>query len=434
MKELPNIPEARSLWASTAEPAVRLPRLETDRRADVVIVGGGYSGLSAAHALQRRGLHAVVLDANAIGLGASGRNGGVVSAKFRISFPAIAAAYGIDMARRMHNIAHESVDMVAELIDEFGISNAQFERTGHLRCAHTERSLDAITAEAQWLRSQLGDHAISMQSRAQVAEETGSQAFTGGVLNTHSGTIHPLNYVRGLAAGLTARQVEIFENSPVLRIERETAGVRVETPAGTVRAPQVIIATDAYSNLTPATERVRRAIIPFRSSIIATERLPSDIESKLMVARRSYTETRRMMKWFRKKDGRMVFGGRGAFGREEKQSAFDALRRAMIELFPELDGIGIAFQWSGFVGMTLDQLPHVGRLDDRTCICLGYNGAGVAMASLLGRYAAAFAAGESPDVALLDAGRLKQVPFYPLRAPGIRMVAGWYQLLDALGR
>jgi glycine/D-amino acid oxidase-like deaminating enzyme len=106
----------------------------------------------------------------------------------------------------------------------------------------------------------------------------------------------------------------------------------------------------------------------------------------------------------------------------------------MIELFPELDGIGIAFQWSGFVGMTLDQLPHVGRLDDRTCICLGYNGAGVAMASLLGRYAAAFAAGESPDVALLDAGRLKQVPFYPLRAPGIRMVAGWYQLLDALGR
>jgi glycine/D-amino acid oxidase-like deaminating enzyme len=141
-----------------------------------------------------------------------------------------------------------------------------------------------------------------------------------------------------------------------------------------------------------------------------------------------------MMKWFRKVDDRVIFGGRGAFGKEDAASAFDALQKSMVALFPDLAGIGIGFKWSGYVGMTLDQLPHVGRQDERTSFCVGYNGAGVAMSSLLGRYAAAFAAGETPDVALLDAARLKAVPFYPLRAPAVRLVAGWYQLLDAMGR
>jgi glycine/D-amino acid oxidase-like deaminating enzyme len=384
--------------------------------------------------LQQRGIRPLVLEANSIGWGASGRNGGVVSAKFRVSFPAIARSFGTEAAKRMHRIAHESVDVVEELVAEFDIRSAQFERTGNLRCAHTERALDAITAEAEWLCRELGDHSVSVLSRAQVAQETGSEAFTGGVLNSHSGTIHPLNYVRGLAAGLLARQVDIFENSPVLRIGRANGGLMVETPSGTVRARQAIIATDAYSDLTPATRHLSRTIIPFRSAIIATQHLPHAIESKLLTGRRSYTETRRMMKWFRKADGRVLFGGRGAFGKEDAPSAFAALRRAMTALFPDLEGLEIEFKWSGLVGMTLDQLPHVGRLDDRTCICVGYNGAGVAMASLLGRYAAAFAMGESPDVALLDAALLKPVPFYPLRAPGIRMVAGWYQLLDAVGR
>jgi glycine/D-amino acid oxidase-like deaminating enzyme len=423
-----------SLWMHTAEPGPQLPRLEADTTAEVVIVGGGYSGLSAAHALAQRGIRPVVLDARKIGWGASGRNGGVVSAKFRISFPAIAQSYGLEMARRMHRIAHDSVDAVEQLVAEFDIGSAHFERTGHLRCAHTERARDTISAEAEWLRRELFDHSVSVLSREQVAQETGSQAFVGGVLTSDSGTIHPLNYVRGLAAGLAARKVDIFEDSPVEWIRHESGALLVGTPGGTVRAPQAIIATDAYSSLTPATGHFRRTIIPFRTAIIATERLPSDIERKLMIGRRSYTETRRMMKWFRKVDGRVVFGGRGAFGMEDTPAAFDALQRAMVDLFPELGEAAIAFKWSGHVGMTLDQIPHVGRLDERISFCLGYNGAGVAMSSLLGRHAAAFAAGEAPDVGLLDAARLKTIPFYPLREPAVRLVAGWYQLLDAVGR
>jgi glycine/D-amino acid oxidase-like deaminating enzyme len=141
-----------------------------------------------------------------------------------------------------------------------------------------------------------------------------------------------------------------------------------------------------------------------------------------------------MMRWFRMVDDRVVFGGRGAFGKQDSQAAFDALRKAMTGIFPELAGVPLAFKWSGLVGMTLDSVPHIGRLDDRMLFSMGYNGAGVAMSSLMGRYLARFVRGEAPDVGLLDASRLKSIPFYPLREPAIRMVAGWYQFLDAIGR
>ena len=141
-----------------------------------------------------------------------------------------------------------------------------------------------------------------------------------------------------------------------------------------------------------------------------------------------------MMRWFRMVDDRVVFGGRGAFGKHDSKAAFGALRRAMVGIFPELAGSALAFRWSGLVGMTLDAMPHIGRLDEQTLFAMGYNGAGVAMSSLMGRYLAAFVRGETPDVGLLDAGRLKTIPFYPLREPAVRMVAGWYQLLDAIGQ
>lgn len=426
--------DAHSLWKSTAEPGPVLPTLEADLGAEVAIVGGGYSGLSAAHALQQRGIEPVVLEARTVGWGASGRNGGVVSAKFRMSLPAIAKAYGLETACRMHGIAHESLDAVEELIADLAIAHAQFERTGNLRCAHTQRALGALVAEADWLRSALNDDSCRLLPREELADELGTAAFTGGVLHRLAGTIHPLNYVRGMAAGLAARQVRIFENSPVTRIRPEAAGVVVETPGGRVRARQVLIATEAYSELTAATRPVSRSIVPFRSAIIATERMPARLQARLLTARRGYSETRRMMKWFRKVDGRFVFGGRGAFGREDSLSSFEALRRAMTALFPDLEGLAIEFQWSGLVGMTPNQLPRVGWIDERTCVCFGYNGVGIAMATLLGRKAGRLLAGESHPLGLFDASRLKPVPLHALRAPGVRMVAGWYQLLDALGR
>lgn len=425
---------APSLWRATADALRPLPPLGGDAQADVVIIGGGYTGLSAAHHLAACGLEPIVLEANQPGWGASGRNGGVVTAKFRLSFPAIAAAHGKPMAKRMYEIAHEATDIVAELVDAYGIESAKLTRSGQVKAAHNHQTLVAAVAEADWVRTELGDRTMSVLDADEVRAETGSTGFVGGVLNAGSGGIHPLNYLHGLANGLAEKGIRIHPDTPALGLRREGDGVVVDTPGGTVRARQAIVATNGYSDLTAATAEYRTTLIPFRSAIVATEKLSPNLAATIMPTRRTYTETKRMMRWFRMVDDRVVFGGRGAFGKSDRASAFRALHKAMTGIYPQLADVPIAYRWSGLVAMTLDSMPHVGRTDERVMFAMGYNGAGVAVASLMGRTLAAFARGETPDVGLLDAARMRRVPFYPLREPAIRMVAGWYQFLDAIGR
>ena len=425
---------ASSLWAGTAEPLPAFPSLSGEVKADVAIIGAGYTGLSAAHHVAKSGLAPVVLEANHPGWGASGRNGGVITAKFRQSFRDIDKAHGRAMARRMYDIAHESVDIVEELVSEFGITAARLTRGGQVKAAHNLAALQAAIDEAKWMKREMGDARVKILDAQEAREETGSKTFVGGVLNPGSGGIHPLNYLHGLAKGVAQRGVAIHQESPVLRLRRDNGGVIAETPKGAARARQVIIATNSYSDLTPATAHLQRTLVPFRSAIIATERLSPKLAGSMMPTERTYTETKRMMRWFRKVDDRVVFGGRGAFGKQDSEPAFDALRKAMVGIFPELSEIPLAFKWSGLVAMTLDSMPHIGRLDERTLFAMGYNGAGVAMSSLMGRYLAALIRGEKPELGLLDTSRLKTIPLYPLREPAIRMVAGWYQFLDAVGR
>ena len=144
--------------------------------------------------------------------------------------------------------------------------------------------------------------------------------FVGGVLNPGSGGIHPLNYLRGLAKGVAQRGVPIFQESPVLALRRDGDGVVAETPGGSVRARQAIIATNSYSDLTSATARLQRTLVPFRSALIATEKLSPNLAGSLMPTGRTYTETKRMMRWFRKVDDRVIFGGRGAFGKQDSEA------------------------------------------------------------------------------------------------------------------
>ncbi|MDA9451458.1 MULTISPECIES: NAD(P)/FAD-dependent oxidoreductase [unclassified Bradyrhizobium] len=428
------LPSVNSLWEATAEPVRDFPVLSDEHKADVVIIGAGYTGLSAAHHIAKDSASPIVLEANRPGWGASGRNGGVITAKFRLSFREIDAAHGRAMAKRMYEIAHESTDMVEELVSEFGITSANLTRTGQVKAAHNQTTLKAAIDEANWMTREMGSAEVRILNKREVREETGSDIFVGGVLNPGSGGIHPLNYLRGLADGVARRGVPIFQESPVVKLRREKNGIVAETPQGAVRAKQAIIATNSYSDLTGATAHMQRTLIPFRSAMVATEQLPRNLAGKLMPTGRTYTETKRMMRWFRMVDNRVIFGGRGAFGKQDSQAAFDALRKAMVGIFPDLAEVPLAYKWSGLVAMTLDSVPHIGRIDDRTLVSLGYNGAGVAMSSLMGRYLAALVRGESPDVGLLDVRGMRPIPFYPLREPAVRMVAGWYQFLDAIGQ
>ncbi len=434
MSTRPPFDDIKSLWQATAASRPQFSALAGKGQYDVAIIGGGYTGLSTARYLARKGLSSIVLEASRIGWGASGRNGGVVSAKFRLAYRDIASRFGIDIARRMHDISIEAAEHVGELVSDYAIEGADYHSTGSLRCAHNQLALDALKAECAWLNEALGDTACSIQSAEEVAAETGSGDFVGGMLNTHGGIIHPLNFVLGLARGVQAEGATICENAPVLGIKRDANGVVVETENTTIRAKTVVIATNSYSDLTRATAPVRKSIIPFRSAMIATEPLTGTAGEHLLQNGRSYTETRRMMRWFRKSGDRLIYGGRGAFGKTDSEAAFAALHKAMVKQFPELGSVQVTHRWSGLVAMTLDSLPHVGRIDDRLIYAVGYNGTGVAMSSYIGKHVAEIVAGQPVDLGLLTQMPLKQIPFYGLRVPAVRVVAGWYQFLDAIGR
>jgi gamma-glutamylputrescine oxidase len=422
-----------SLWEATADPLPGHPALTDEVRADVAIVGAGFTGLSAALQIAKDGRRAVILEAESVGWGASGRNGGLVSGKFRVPFHVVDAMHGREEARRLHHIGKQAVQTVAELIDEHGIGSANFQMTGYVTAAHSAQAFAAQRFATEWLADALGDTSSRVLDRDEVAAEIGSSTYVGGVLNAAAGCLHPLNYVRGLARAAIKLGVQIFEDSAATSVRCEGPDLRVNTTHGSVRARQLILATNGYSSRQAATKGVRSRIIPFRSAIVATAPLSDAARNCILPNGRVAADTRRLLRWYRIVGDRLVFGGRGAFGQQDSEVAFNRLVRDMIHAFPELDGAKIDYRWSGLVAMTLDQLPHIGELEDRVFFAAGYNGTGVAMSSFLGRQLAALARGERLQLGLI--GRpLRPIPLQTFVTPAVRTITRWYQLLDAIGR
>lgn len=433
MTQLPS--PAASLWRDTVDTSAAAGFLALDRDVDcdVAVVGGGYTGLHAAMTFAEAGLDTVVLEAGPIGTGGSGRNGGVVSAKFRRSFAEMAQSHGLETARKMHGISRDSVDHLTATLDRFGLSDVGFRKVGALKCAHNRRAFDHAVEEAVWLQDKLGETGLHVLDREAVEAETGSRDFVGGVLQDQAGTIQPLSYLSGLATALSNRGISIRTQSPVLSVTEAEGHVLLETPGGRVRARQVLMATNAYSSITSAGKDLSRCVVPFRSAMIATDVLPPSLDAKLLTKARSYTETRRMMRWFRKVDGRLLFGGRGALGAVDSPAAFRRLEQAMTAIFPDLGDIPIARRWSGHVALTFDGLPQAGAISDKIGYAIGFNGAGVAMSGYVGAQQARRMIGQPVDLSLIARGDLTPVPFFAFRAIGVRAVTFGYETLDALG-
>jgi len=424
----------QSLWAATAQPGPALQSLQGEQQCDVVIIGGGYTGLSAAYHIARSGREPLILEANTLAWGASGRNGGVVSPKFRVGFPALMSRFGRDTAMHLYHIGHAAVQSVVEMVDTLGLSEARLNMGGHIAAAHNPHALAGLAATADWIKRETGHESSAMISAGAVGEMTGSSIFHGGLLTPGAGGLHPLNYARGMATHLRRQQVKIYINSPAEQVRQENGRVIVQTPQGRVSAAQVIYATNGYSDQTAATATLHRRLIPFRSAIIATEPLSPAILASLMPGGQVCGDTKRMLRWFRVVGDRLIFGGRGAFGQNDSQRAFNTLQRSMGEVFPVLRGQKIAYRWSGLVAMTLDYLPHAGQLDARSFYAIGYNGGGVAMSTWMGQRLAAMTAGEAVDLGLLAGERFQPIPLHAMRAPGVRLAAGWQQFLDVIGR
>jgi gamma-glutamylputrescine oxidase len=422
-----------SYWTYSADTANTLPTLTGDLQADVVVIGGGITGLSAALHIAELGLSAVVLDAESPGWGSSGRCGGLVSPRFRISFHEIASAHGADVAQRMYRIGQEAVDSVEETTEKLCLVSAQFRRCGVVMGAHDERALARMRVGVSRMREEYGDPSY-MLSADEVRHESGSRDFVGGALMPNTGSVHPLNYVRGLVGGLVKLGIPIFQNSGVRAIHRDNSSITAETADGRVKARQIIFATNAYSNMSAATRSIASGIIPFRSSLIATRPMPNSLCDELLPTRRGVDTSKRILRYYRIVDKRLVFGGRGAYLMEDDSMAYARLWADALKLLPVLADYPVEFKWSGFVALTLDQFPHIGQVEDRVFFAGGFNGSGVSMGTLFGKYLAQLVSKQPVDLALLAAERFRRGQLPRLHKLGTEIVSRWYQLLDYLGR
>jgi glycine/D-amino acid oxidase-like deaminating enzyme len=387
-----------NLWWRTAPQAPPTPNLSADTRADVVVIGGGYTGLSTALHLAELGLDAVVLEAREIGHGGSGRNVGLVNAGMWVKPQDLVATMGGDWGARLIAALGGGPQLVFELIERFWIA-CEAERQGTLHLASDAAGYADIGArEAQW--QALGAPVVRL-GREAAAELTGTAAFQGGLLDRRAGTIQPLAYARGLAAAALSLGARVHAGSPVIAAERNGGRWLLRTPGGTVDAQWVVVATNAYGGLVPgapfAAHGRELTMLPYFQ--FATTPLPADVARRILPQRHGCWDTRTVMTSFRMdREGRLVFGSVGSVDAMSMatQRAFAA--RSIRRLFPFVGPFELEHGWHGQIGMTADHLPKFHRLGENVIGVDGFNGRGIAPGTVFGRGMARLIARGEPMV------------------------------------
>lgn len=421
-----------SLWLATANPAPALPQLDGDVQTDVAIVGAGYTGLAAAHHLSKAGVACVVLEANDAGWGASGRNGGMAVLRYKTPWSGLVPRLGRERTRHVHRLLHQAMDLLEQTVAEHAI-DCGFERCGHITAANGVAALRTLEKDVEALAVEVGDKVPRMLGAAETIALTGTADYVGGYLDSRAGGIHPLNYARGFAQALSRKGVPIYVNSEVRELREEGQGVALETHLGVVRAKQALVATNAYTDVARFGTDLGTRIIPVWTSIITTQPLADEVLQRILPQRHVVSDTRHLLNYFRIAPGnRMLYGGRGSLTGKETPEIYAGLERKLVRAFPALRGVAIDHRWSGKVAVTLDDFPHVGRVTPRVAYAMGYGGRGVVLTSLLGKMLAQLAMGDRIDAGPMSAASFRRIPLHALRVPAMKVVAGYYGLLDRL--
>lgn len=415
-----------SLWAGTAVPAADTPPLEGERKADAVVVGAGFTGLSAALHLAEAGADVVLLEAGEPGWGASGRTGGQVIPGFKLDPDELVAQYGPERGERMAEFAGGVADTVFELIERHGVEcNAV--RSGWIQGVHARSRMGlAERRVAQWTARGAGAELIDA---ARIAGLTGTTRYAGGWIDGRGGMLQPLSYSRGLAHAAIRVGAAIHGRSPVTGLVREGKGWRVETPGGVVLTDQVLLATNGYTGaLWPG---LQQSVIPVYSYQVATKPLGDNLRRSILAGGMPVSDTRRVLLYFRlDHEGRLVVGGRGRSRQTEEPSYYRNIVAGLGWLYPQLDGIEIDYYWGGQVAITLDHLPHLNELAPGLHAMIGYNGRGVAMATACGKMMAERMRGKPLEELPLPASPMKPIPFHGFRQPALAAAVAWKRLLD----
>jgi glycine/D-amino acid oxidase-like deaminating enzyme len=421
--------EERVLWQEQADPPALEPHaLPTE--ADTVVIGAGYCGLSAGRTLAERGRAVVVLDRDPLGTGASTRNGGMVIPELKAGPAALSARYG-PLGARLHAEVDEAFDHVEALVADEAI-DCDYERTGQLYLAHNRAHAPVLAEMAEELGGDRGEP-VHYVRRDALDDEIGSTAFYAGLVLERTGAIHPARFHAGLARLALNAGADLHDRTTAVAVRRRdrAEGFDVLTDRGTVRARAVLLATNAYADgLVPW---LQRRVVPIGSFIIATEVLDPELARSVSPRRRMMVDTKNLLFYWRlSPDGRVLFGGRRSLSPTRLADARDFLYESMVRLHPQLASTAVERAWGGHVAMTLDRLPHFGRVptgEARDAVfATGCNGSGVALNTWLGRRAAdVLTGGPPPSFAEL---RFPAVPLHRARRAYLPLVGQWFTWQD----
>ncbi len=373
----------QSYYAATVNWQTDYPVLAGEHRCDVAVVGAGFTGLSTALHLAERGYDVAMIEANRVGWGASGRNGGqLIDGMVEVErINEIGRKYGESAASTVRQIGIECRDAVLDRIKKYGINcDLKF---GFLDVALTQRDLDYFGSEIERKRAMNYPHKMELVTRDQMHKFIGSDAYIGGMVHRGNGHLHPLNLCLGEARAAEDNGARIFEQSMVTRIHHG-ARPRVETSEGVMHADKVVLAGNAY--LGKSEPRLYGMVIPAGSYIIATEPLGDALANEILPQDMAVCDQRVGLDYYRlSADKRLLFGGLCNYSGRHPKDITASIRPKMVKVFPQLENTRIEYEWGGYIAITIKRIPQMGRIQENTYYAHGYSGHGLAPTHIAGQ-------------------------------------------------
>lgn len=419
----------QSYYASVSNSLTKFPSAKGDLRCDVCVVGAGFTGLSSALHLAQKGYDVILLDAQRVGFGASGRNGGQVGQGQRLDQDELEGMMGKEKARGLWDIANQSVDLVRELSkSDYVVCDFH---DGIVHADHRKRYVKHSLDYAKKLQDEYGYDKIRGLDQDEVRHLVNSDAYYGGTLDTGAGHINPLGFAFGLARMAVAAGVRVFEKTKAINIQ-ETSPAIVETTQAEITADHVILACNGY--LGNLNKKIAGRVMPINNYVVATEPMSPDQQEGLIRNNYAVADSKFVVNYFRfSDDRRLLFGGTESYGYRFPKDIASAVRKPMLEIYPQLKDIRIDYAWGGTLAITMNRMPHFERLKGNILSLSGYSGHGVALATLAGQIVADAIAGQAERFDLMASVPTHRFPGgTALRSPLLVLAMLWFSMRDKL--